>query len=174
MSCAPKCQYAKLASRPWLRQNVKAASFFKSVRLASSLRSRHNVTTFQIRNARFAFRGRLCQNATFAFKFRNARFATSPNWPRSSTELGSPHPNAFEASSLDTPATHLRDYLTQKRNVHQITPQCCCEWHITAVLSEYPCSSYTSISSVFNWLSAAPASNSVKRSLSRKKKKIIF
>ena len=161
----------KARSRSWLRQNVKAASFFKSARLAYSLRSRHNVTsTFQIRNVRFAFRGRLCQNVTFAIKFRNARFATSPNWPRSSTELGSPHPHAFEASSLDTPATHLRDYLTQKRNVYQITPQCCCERLITTVLSECHCSFHTSKSSVFNQLSTALASNSAKRHHSCKKK----
>jgi len=43
------------------------------------------------------------------------------------TKLKSPHPEGFEASPLDTRATDLRDYLTKKRSIHQITLQCCCE-----------------------------------------------
>jgi len=42
-------------------------------------------------------------------------------------ELKSPHPKRFEASPLDTPTMDLRDYLTKKKSVHQITLQCCCE-----------------------------------------------
>jgi len=86
------------------------------------------------------------------------------------TELKIPHPQGFETSPLDTPATDLRDYLTKKRSVHQITPQCCCERLITIILFECHCNSHTSKSSVFNWLSAAPVSNSAKRCRSRKKK----
>ena len=56
-------------------------------------------------------------------------------------EMGSPHPQKFEVGLFGPPPTDLRDYLTKKRNVHQITPQCCCEWLMTAVISECHCSS---------------------------------
>ena len=51
----------------------------------------------------------------------------------------SPHPHGFEASSSDVPATDLRDYLTMKKSVHQITPQCHCERLISLVLSDCHC-----------------------------------
>ena len=71
----------------------------------------------------------------------------------------SPHPYGFEASSSDTPAMDLRDYLTWKYSAHQITPQCCCERLIMAVLFECYCISHTSKPLVFNRLSVASASN---------------
>jgi len=85
-------------------------------------------------------------------------------------EPGSPYPQKLEAGLFDPPLTDLRDYLTKKRSVHQITPQCCCERLITAVLSECHCSSHVSKQSVFNRLSAALVSRSAKRHRSRTKR----
>jgi len=64
----------------------------------------------------------------------------------------------------------LRDYLTKKWSAHQITPHCCCEQLIIAVLSECHCSSYTNKQSVFKMLSVALVSRSAKRRCSHKKK----
>jgi len=86
------------------------------------------------------------------------------------TEPGSPHPQRLEAGLFDPSTTDLRDYLTKKRSVYQITPQCCCEWLITAVLSECHCNSHLSKQSVFNRLSTTPVSCSAKRHRSRKKR----
>jgi len=86
------------------------------------------------------------------------------------TEPRSPHPQRFEADLFDPPATDLRDYLTKKMSVHQITPQCSCEQLIIAVLSECHCSFHASKQSVFNWLSAAPVSRSAKRRRSQRKR----
>ena len=47
-----------------------------------------------------------------------------PQVAKLNTELRSPHPHRFEVSSSDTPAMDLRDYLTWKRRVQQITLQC--------------------------------------------------
>ena len=82
-------------------------------------------------------------------------------------ELKSPHPHRLEASLFDSPPTDLRDYLTKKRSVYQITPQCCCERLITTVLSECHYSSHVSKQSVFNQLSFTSASRSTKRRRSR-------
>jgi len=68
------------------------------------------------------------------------------------TKLKSPHPKGFEARPLDTPATNLRDCLIKKKSVNQITPQCCYEWLIIAVLLECHCNSHTSKLLVFNRL----------------------
>jgi len=38
-----------------------------------------------------------------------------------------PHPQRLEAGLFDPPPTDLRDYLTKKMSVHQITPLCCYE-----------------------------------------------
>ena len=82
----------------------------------------------------------------------------------------SPHPRGFEASLSDTPVIDLKDYLIKKRSIHQITSQCSCKWLIMAVLSKCHYNSHMNKSSVFNWLSAVPISNSAKRRLSCKKK----
>ena len=86
------------------------------------------------------------------------------------SDIGRSHSHEARVSSSIAPTADLRDYLTRKKSIHQITPQCCYKWLITAVLSEHHCSSYTSKLSVFNQLSAASASNSAKRRLSCKKK----
>jgi len=78
------------------------------------------------------------------------------------TKVKNPHPKGFKASPLDTPTTDLRDY-SKKRSVHQIIPQCYCEWLIMAVLSECHCNSHTSKPLIFNRQSVAPISNSAKR-----------
>ena len=70
-------------------------------------------------------------------------------------EPKSPHPHGVWASSSDIPATDLRDYLTKKRSVHQITPQCHCEKLITAAFFDCHCSFQITMPLVFNWLSAA-------------------
>jgi len=85
-------------------------------------------------------------------------------------EPESPHPQRLEAGLFNPPPTDLRDYLTKKRSVHQITPQCYSEWLITAVLFECHCSSHGSKQSVFNRLSAVPVSRSAKRRRSRTKR----
>jgi len=85
-------------------------------------------------------------------------------------ELKSPHPHGFKADSSDPPTADLRDYLTRKSSVHQVTSQCCCEWLIMIVLSECHCSSHASRPSVFNRLSAVSVSDSSKRRCFRKKK----
>ena len=92
-----------------------------------------------------------------------------PPKAKKSAELESFHPHGFETGSSYTPITDLRDYLTKKRSVNQMTPQYCYERLITAVLSKCHCSSHTSKLSVFNWLSVTWSSNSVKRHRSRKK-----
>ena len=51
-------------------------------------------------------------------------------------EMKSPRPQRLETGPFDPPPTDLRNYLTKKRSVHQITPLCYCEWLITVVLSE--------------------------------------
>jgi len=79
-----------------------------------------------------------------------------------------PHPHGFEVCSSDVPAMDLRDYLTRKRSVHQITPQCHCERLISVVLSDCHYSFQITKPSVFSRLSAA--SNSAKRRRSQKKK----
>jgi len=56
--------------------------------------------------------------------------------------LGDPNSHKSGVSSSPAPTTDLRDYLTQKKSVHQITPKCCCERLISAVLSECHCGSY--------------------------------
>jgi len=91
---------------------------------------------------------------------------------KNSTELRSPHPHGIKASSSDTPAMDLMDYLTQKKSIHQIAPQCCCERLISSVLSECHCSSNTSKLLVFNQLSVALASNSAKGHFSHRKKSL--
>ena len=78
-------------------------------------------------------------------------------------ELKSSHPQRLEAGLLNPSLTDLRDYLTKKRSVHQITPQYCCEWLITAVLSGCHCSSHESKHSVFKCLSSVPVSRSAKK-----------
>ena len=83
------------------------------------------------------------------------------------TEPRSPHPQRFEADLFDPPATDLRDYLTKKMSVHQITPQCCCERLVIMVLSECLCSSHASKQSVFNRLLSTSVSLSAKRCCSR-------
>jgi len=80
---------------------------------------------------------------------------------------GSPYPQRLEADLFDLPAMDLKYYLTKKRSVHQITPQCCCERLITAVLSECRCSSLVSKQSVFNRLSSTLVSRSANRRRSR-------
>ena len=80
----------------------------------------------------------------------------------------SPHPQWFEISSSDVSTADLRDYLTRKKSVHQITPQCHCERLISAVLSDCHCSFYITKPSIFSQLSAAL--NSAKRRRSQKKK----
>jgi len=72
------------------------------------------------------------------------------------------------ASSSDVPMTDLRDYLTRKRSVHQITSQCHCERLISAVFTYCHCDFQITKASIFRQLLAA--SNSVKRRQCRKKK----
>ena len=73
----------------------------------------------------------------------------------------SPHPQGFETSSSDVLSTDLRDYLTRKRSVHQITHQYHCERLISAVFSDCHCSFQITKPLVFNQLSTA--SNLAKR-----------
>jgi len=56
-----------------------------------------------------------------------AKTRVQPQMARIKANPKSPHPQGFETSPLNTPATDLRDYLTKKMSVHQITPQCCCK-----------------------------------------------
>jgi len=98
-----------------------------------------------------------CQNATFAFQRRDMKSAFE--WPRIMLNL-EVLPHGFKASSSSSPATDLRDYLTKKWSVHQITLQCCCKRLITTILSEYHSSLHTSKLLVFNRLSVTPPSNS--------------
>ena len=94
----------------------------------------------------------LLQRTSLMFSIQNVR-----------AEPESPHPQRLEADLFNPPAMDLKDYLTKKRNIHQITSQCCCERLITMVLSECHCSLHTSNQSALNQLSAAPISNSAKR-----------
>jgi len=81
---------------------------------------------------------------------------------RDRRELKSPRPQRIEASLFDPLPTDLRDYLTKKMSVHQITPLCCCERLITTMLSECHCNQ-----SVFKRLSYTSVSCSAKKSHSR-------
>ena len=96
----------------------------------------------------------------------NARLTFSPT-AKVRRELKSPYPQRLEAGLFDPPLTDLRDYLTKKRSVHQITPPCCCERLITVVLSEYHCNLHVSKQSVFKWLSSMLVSRLAKRHHSR-------
>jgi len=58
-------------------------------------------------------------------------------------------PRQPKADLFDPPPTDLRDYLTKKRSTNQITPSCCCERLIAAMLSECRCNLHTSKQSVF-------------------------
>ena len=95
------------------------------------------------------------------------RSSHPPQVAKISTELQSPHPHEFEASSSDTPATDLRGYLTRKRSIHQIAIQFHCEQLISALLSDCHYNSLMTKSSVFSRLSN---SSSSKRQRFHKKK----
>ena len=84
--------------------------------------------------------------------------------------VGDPNSRESRFSSSPSPIADLRDYLTQKRSVHQITLHYFCEQLISVVLVECHLGPYTSKPSVFNQLSATPASYLAKRCRSRKKK----
>ena len=79
----------------------------------------------------------------------------------------SPHPQGFEASSLDVPSTDLRNYLTRKRSIHQITPQCHYKRLISAVLLDCHCDFQITKPSIFSRLSVA--SHSAKRRWSERR-----
>jgi len=120
--------------------------------------------TFHFRNASLAFSLRLHQNAPSTFHFKNERPASAWGYNRTqplrftskiqescTTTSGQvqiwswkPSPHVFEASSLNTPTTDLRNYLTRKMSVHQIAPQCHCEQFISAVLSAITASRWLS------------------------------
>ena len=101
---------------------------------------------------------------------REAKTRIQPQMARIKADPKSPHPQGFEASPLDTPATNLRDYLIKKKSVLKITPIYCSELLITAILSECRCNSDKSKPLVFNQLSAALVSNSAKRRRFQNKK----
>jgi len=134
--------------------------------------SMHQNTTFafQLSNTRLTFRSKACSNATFTFQHRNVTSVSSLIRLKIELNQEALTPMDFAASSLDTPTTNPRDYLTKKYSAYQITLQCCYKWFIMVVLSECHCSSHMSKSSVFNWLSVALPSNSAKRHRCYKKR----
>jgi len=81
--------------------------------------------------------------------------------------------SCLTAGLFDPPPMDLRDYLTKKRGVHQITQLCCYEQLITAVLSECHYSSHISKQSVFNRLSYMSISRSAKRCRSRTRRTLL-
>ena len=68
----------------------------------------------------------------------------------------------------DSHPADRRDYLTRKRSANLITPSCCRERLITAMLSECRCSSHTNQQPTFR--QSTPTSRSAKRYRSRRRR----
>lgn len=85
------------------------------------------------------------------------------------TELGVPHVHSNEVQ-ISSDQLNLRDYLTRKRSIQQITPQYHCKQLISAMLSYCHCGFQMTRPSVFSRLSNVSATSLSKRRRLRKKK----
>jgi len=122
---------------------------------------------FQSQSTIFTFNCKLQSNVTLAFYFQNATLAFSHDWL--SSNLNWEIQTLMGSRLVPTPFTNLRDYLTRKRSVHQITPQYHCERLISVVFSDCHCDFQVTRPLIFSQLSKASTTSSAKRRCSCKK-----